>query len=151
MLRSELSQAVKDAMRAKDKRGLSTIRLIMAAIKDRDIAVRSEGNQEGVSDAEVLQLMQKMIKQRHESIKMYQEAGRLELAQQEQDEIGVIEGFMPLQLSEDEIAVEVDKVMAEIGATTVKDMGRLMTVLRERYAGKMDFGRASGVAKSRFA
>jgi uncharacterized protein YqeY len=138
-------------MRAKDKRGLSTIRLIMAAIKDRDIAVRSEGNQEGVSDAEVLQLMQKMIKQRHESIKMYQEAGRLELAQQEQDEIGVIEGFMPLQLSEDEIAVEVDKVMAEIGATTVKDMGRLMTVLRERYAGKMDFGRASGVAKSRFA
>jgi uncharacterized protein YqeY len=125
--------------------------LIIAAIKDRDIAVRSEGNQEGVSDAEVLQLMQKMIKQRHESIKMYQEAGRLELAQQEQDEIGVIEGFMPLQLSEDEIAVEVDKVMAEIGATTVKDMGRLMTVLRERYAGKMDFGRASGVAKSRFA
>jgi uncharacterized protein YqeY len=151
MLRSELSQAVKDAMRAKDKRGLSTIRLIMAAIKDRDIAVRSEGNQDGVSDAEILQLMQKMIKQRHESIKMYQEAGRLELAQQEQDEIGVIEGFMPLQLSEDEIAVEVDKVMAEIGATTVKDMGRLMTVLRERYAGKMDFGRASGVAKSRFA
>jgi uncharacterized protein YqeY len=138
-------------MRAKDKRGLSTIRLIMAAIKDRDIAVRSEGNQDGVSDAEILQLMQKMIKQRHESIKMYQEAGRLDLAQQEQDEIGVIEGFMPLQLSEDEIAVEVDKVMAEIGATTVKDMGRLMTVLRERYAGKMDFGRASGVAKSRFA
>ena len=149
MLRTQLSQALKDAMRAKDERGVSTIRLILAALKDRDIAARSEGNMEGVSDDEILQMLQKMIKQRQESIKMYEEGGRVELAAQEQGEIEIINRFLPQQLSEREIEAEVDRVIADIGASSVKDMGRLMGELRGRYAGQMDFGKASGIAKAR--
>jgi uncharacterized protein len=149
MLRAQLSQSLKDAMRAKDERRVSTLRLITAAIKDRDIAARSDGNTDGISDEEIMQLLQKMIKQRHESIKLYEEGGRMELAEQERDEVTVIESFLPAQLSEEEISREVDRVMTEIGAASVKDMGRLMGLLRERYAGQMDFGRASAVAKSR--
>jgi uncharacterized protein len=151
MLRPQLRQSLKDAMRAKDERRLSTIRLILAAIKDRDIAARSDDNRDGVSDDEILQLLQKMIKQRHESIRQYEEGGRLELAQQEQDEIAIIEGFLPRQLSEAEIDMAVERVIEEIGASSVKDMGKLMTTLRERYAGQMDFSRASAIAKARFA
>ena len=150
MLRTQLSQALKDAMRAKDATGVSTIRLIMAALKDRDIAARSDGGREEVPDEEVLQLLQKMIKQRHESIKLYEEAGRLELAARENNEIEVINRFLPTQLNDEEIAAEVEKVVVEIGAASVKDMGRLMGVLRERYAGQMDFGKASAAAKARF-
>lgn len=149
MLRTQLSQSLKNAMRAKDTQAVSTIRLILAAVKDRDIAARSDGNSDGVSDDEILQLLQKMIKQRQESIKMYEEGGRLELAAQEQSEIGIINRFLPQQLSEAEVAAEVDKVIGEIGASTVKDMGRLMGELRGRYAGQMDFGKASGIAKAR--
>ena len=115
MLRNQVSQNLKDAMRAKDPHAVSTLRLITAAIKDRDIAARSDGITDGVSDDEIMQLMQKMIKQRQESIRMYEEGG----------------------------------VIAEIGASSMKDMGPLMAALRERYAGVMDFGRASAVAKSR--
>ncbi len=150
MLRTQLSQALKDAMRAKDTSNVSTIRLILAALKDRDIAVRSDGNSEGLPDDEILQLLQKMIKQRQESIKLYEEAGRLELAAREQGEIEVINHFLPKQLSDDEVAAEVDKVIADIGAASVKDMGRLMGELRERYAGQMDFGKASAAAKAHF-
>lgn len=149
MLRTQLSQSLKDAMRAKDTPAVSTIRLILAAVKDRDIAARADGNSDGVSDDEVLQLLQKMIKQRQESIKMYEEGGRLELAAQEQSEIAIINRFLPQQLSEAEVAAEVDKVIGEIGASSVKDMGRLMGELRGRYAGQMDFGKASGIAKAR--
>lgn len=149
MLRTELTQALKDAMRAKDERGVSTIRLILAALKDRDIAARGEGNMEGVSDDEILQMLQKMIKQRQESIRMYEEGGRVELAAQEQGEIEIINRFLPHQLSDKEIEAEVDRVIAEIGAESVKDMGRLMAELRGRYAGQMDFGKASGIAKAR--
>lgn len=149
MLRPQVSQQLKDAMRAKDERAVSTLRLISAAIKDRDIAARSDGITDGVSEDEILQLLQKMIKQRQESIRMYEEGGRLELAQQEREEIEIIERFLPRQLSDDEIAATVDQVIAELGAGGMKDMGPLMATLRERYAGVMDFGKASAVAKSR--
>jgi uncharacterized protein YqeY len=149
MLRTELSQSLKDAMRAKDVPAVSTVRLILAALKDRDIAARGDGNADGVSDEEILQLLQKMIKQRQESIKMYEEGGRVELAAQEQSEIEIINRFLPQQLSDAEIEAEVEKVIGEIGAASVKDMGRLMGELRERYAGQMDFGKASGIAKAR--
>ena len=151
MIRTQISQALKDAMRAKNKEATSTLRLINAAIKDRDIAARPEGITDGVGDDEILQLMQKMIRQRQESIKMYEEAGRLELAEQERQEIGVIQTFLPAQMTEEEITHAVDKVVTEIGAESVKDMGRLMASLRERYAGQMDFGKASGIAKARFS
>jgi uncharacterized protein len=149
MLRTKLSQMLKDAMRAKDQPVVSTLRLISAAIKDRDIAVRTDGITDGVADDDVIVLLQKMIKQRHESIRMYEEGGRLELAQREQDEIAIIEGFLPKQLDETEIAGAVDGMIAELGASGMKDMGPLMTALRERYAGVMDFGKASAAAKSR--
>lgn len=150
MLRTQLSQALKDAMRAKEALSVSTIRLILAALKDRDIAARGDGNTDGLPDEEILQLLQKMIKQRHESIKLYEEAGRIELAARERGEIDVINRFLPKQLSDDEIKDEVNKVIAEIGAASVKDMGRLMGELRERYAGQMDFGKASTAAKAHF-
>ena len=150
MLRPELSQSLKDAMRAKEALTVSTIRLILAALKDRDIAARGDGNSEGLPDEEILQLLQKMIKQRHESIKLYEEAGRVELAAREQGEIDVINRFLPKQLSDEEIAAEVSKVITEIGASSVKDMGRLMSALRERYVGQMDFGKASAAAKAPF-
>jgi uncharacterized protein YqeY len=150
MLRTKLSQITKDAMRAKDQAAISTLRLISAAIKDRDIAARTDGVTDGVNDDEILLLLQKMIKQRQESIRMYEEGGRLELAQQERDEIRIIEGFLPKQLSESEIADAVDTIIGEISASGMKDMGPLMAGLRERYAGVMDFGKASAIAKSRF-
>lgn len=149
MLRTQLSQALKDAMRAKDERGVSTIRLILAALKDRDIAARGEGNMDGLSDDEILQMLQKMIKQREESIRMYEEGGRIELAAVEQGEIDVINRFLPKQLSDQEIDDEVNRAITEIGAASVKDMGRLMSLLRERFAGTMDFSKASVVAKTR--
>lgn len=149
MLRTELSQSLKEAMRAKDMQAVSTVRLILAALKDRDIAARGDGNPDGVSDDEILQLLQKMIKQRQESIKMYEEGGRIELAAQEQSEIDIINRFLPQQLSDAEVEAEVEKVISEIGAASVKDMGRLMGELRGRYAGQMDFGKASGIAKAR--
>lgn len=149
MLRSLVSQQLKDAMRAKDERAVSTLRLISAAIKDRDIAARSDGITEGVSDDEIMQLLQKMIKQRQESVRLYEEGGRLELAQQEREEIDIIERFLPKQLGDEEITAAVDKAIAELGASNMKDMGPLMAALRARYAGVMDFGKASTVAKSR--
>ena len=149
MLRPELNKALKDAMRAKDGRGVSTIRLVLAALKDRDIAARGDGHTDGICDDEILQMLQKMIKQRQESIKMYEEGGRVELAAHEQEEIDIINRFLPQQLSVPQIESEVDKVIAEIGAASVKDMGRLMGELRDRYAGQMDFGKASGIAKAR--
>lgn len=147
MLRDQLSDALKDAMRAKEKRRTSTLRLILAAIKDRDIAARGKGNMDGVSDDEILEILSKMVRQRTESIEMYETAGRLELAEQEREEIGIIEDFLPRQMREDEIEEAVNGVVDEIGASNLKDMGRVMGALKERYAGHMDFGRASALAK----
>ena len=151
MLRTRLSDALKTAMKEKDGRSVSTLRLILAALKDRDIAARGKGNQDGVSDDEVLGLLQSMIKQRRESIEHYEKGGRMELAQGEAEEIAVIEGFLPEQMSEDEIATVITGVLGEVGAESLKDMGKVMTALKEQFAGQMDFGKASAMVKERLS
>ncbi len=146
-MRERLTDALKDAMKAQKKRRTSTLRLITAAIKDRDIAARSAGK-DRISDADILEVLAKMIKQRRESVTIYEEAGRLELAQQEQEEIDIIKGFLPQQLSDDAILNAVKGVIVELGAVGLKDMGRIMTELKGRHAGQMDFGKASGMVKN---
>ncbi len=146
-MRDILDKSLKDAMKARDAQKISTIRLINAAIKDRDIAIRSEDNLEGVSDEEILSILSKMIKQRKESAKQYEEGGRLELAQQEFEEIEIIENFLPRQLDPNEIEQIVKKIILEINANSLRDMGKVMSLLKENYSGKMDFGKAGVVAK----
>lgn len=141
MLRDDLQAALKDAMKNKDTRRLSTIRLILAAVKDRDIAQRTV-SQEKDDDTLITEILTKMVKQRRESIKMYEEGGRCELAEQEREEIGVIESFLPRQLSDEEIDAACQKAIADVGAEGLKDMGRAMGVLKERFAGQMDFAKA---------
>ncbi|MDA8232409.1 MAG: GatB/YqeY domain-containing protein [Magnetospirillum sp.] len=148
MLRQQLNDALKTAMLSKDVRTVSTVRLILAALKDRDIAARPKGISEGVGDDEIRQMLQSMIKQRRESIALYEQGGRLELAQQEQEEIAVIERFLPRQLSEKEVDEAVAAVVAEAGAASLKDMGRVMALLKERFAGQMDFTKASARVKA---
>ncbi|MEM7442949.1 MAG: GatB/YqeY domain-containing protein [Pseudomonadota bacterium] len=148
MIRQRLNEALKEAMRAKDSVGVSTVRLILAALKDRDIAARSKGNTDGIPDDEVLGLLQTMVKQRRESIKLYEQGGRLDLAEQERAEIGVLQRFLPAQMDEQAIKTAVETIIKEQAASSLKDMGRIMSVLRDRYAGRMDFGRASGIVKS---
>src|SRR5271169_92505 len=145
MLRARLTEALKSAMKARDERSVSAVRLILAKLKERDIEVRPKGNADGISDDEIVQMMQGMIKQRRESIELYERGGRPELARKEQDEIAVIESFMPRQLSEAEMAAAVKTVIGEVGAVGIKDMGKVMAQLKTRYAGTMDFSRASGV------
>jgi len=146
-MRDILDKSLKDAMRARDTQKISTIRLINAAIKDRDIAIRSEDNLEGVSDEEILSILSKMIKQRKESAKQYEEGGRLELAQQEFEEIEIIENFLPRQLDLNETEQIVKKIILDINANSLRDMGKVMSLLKENYSGKMDFGKAGVVAK----
>ncbi|CAA6604442.1 conserved hypothetical protein [Rhodospirillaceae bacterium LM-1] len=148
MLRTALNEALKTAMLAKEARAVSTVRLILAALKDRDIAARSKGNMDGISEDEILGMLQSMIKQRRESITLYEQGGRLELAQQEQEEIVVIERFLPRQMSAEETDAAIKAVLADVEAKGLKDMGKVMTALRERHAGQMDFGKASGIVKS---
>jgi uncharacterized protein YqeY len=150
MMRDKLSQALKDAMKAKDTRRLSTVRLIQTAIKDRDIANRGTGK-DPASDDDILQILQKMVKQREESAKIYADAGRAELAAQEREEIVIVKDFMPEQLSDEQVDEIVAAVIAETGAASIKDMGKVMAVLRERYAGQMDFAKASGTIKSQLS
>lgn len=147
MLRQQLSESLKAAMLAKDTRTVSTVRLILAALKDRDIAARTRGLTEGIPEDEILQMFQSMIKQRRESIALYEQGGRLELARQEAEEIAIIERFLPAQVSEAEMAEAVQAIIAEIGAQGLKDMGRTMAALKTRYAGRMDFTKASAVVK----
>lgn len=149
MLRDDISQALKTAMKAKDQRVTSTLRLIMAAVKDRDIASRGNGSADGISDDEIMKVMQTMIKQRHDSIQMYEKGNRPELAEQEAEEIEIIRSFLPEQMSEEAIEAAVASVIDELGATSLKDMGRTMGHLRETYAGRMDFGKASALLKQR--
>jgi uncharacterized protein YqeY len=146
MMRDKLSNEMKDAMKAKDSRRLSTVRLIQTAIKDRDIANRGAGK-DPVSDEEIMQVLQKMVKQREESAKIYDEAGRAELAAQEREEINVIKSFMPEQLPEDKVRQLCQSVVSETGAHGLRDMGKCMNALKERYPGQMDFAKASGVVK----
>ena len=147
MLREAFSERLKQAMRAKDTRTLSTVRLILAGLKERDVAARGSGNQQGIPDPEILRLLQAMIKQRRESIALYQQGKRPELAQQEEEEIAIIESFLPRQMSDDEIAAAAKAAIAETGAAGVKDMGRVMGVLRERHAGVIDLARAGAIVK----
>lgn len=151
MLRQTLNEALKDAMRAKNSRAVATVRLILAALKDRDIAARSTGNQDGIDDASILSMLQTMVKQRRESITMYEQGGRTELAQQEREEIDVIEAFLPKQLSEEDTREAIAALIAELGATGVKDMGKVMAELRGRFAGQMDFTRASALVREKLA
>lgn len=151
MFREQLPEALKTALKEKDEIAVSTLRLIMAALKDRDIAARGKGNDDGITDDEILQMLQTMVKQRRESISMYEKGGRQELAEQEAEEIGIIERYLPTQLDDGEIEAAVDKVIADVGATGLKDMGGVMGALREGYAGQMDFGKASAIVKARLA
>jgi uncharacterized protein YqeY len=148
-LRTRIGDALKEAMKARDADRLSTLRLINAAIKDRDIALRGEGREDGVTEAEVLQILGKMVKQRQESARAYEEGGRLELAEKERAEIVVIEGFLPRQLSEDEVAAAISKAIADTGAAGIRDMGKVMGELKARYTGQMDFGAAGPMVKAR--
>ncbi|HUI16155.1 MAG TPA: GatB/YqeY domain-containing protein [Alphaproteobacteria bacterium] len=149
MLRARLTEALKSAMKARDERSVSAVRLILARLKERDIEVRPKGNTAGISDAEMVAMMQGMIKQRRESIELYERGGRPELAAKEAGEIAVIESFMPRQLSEGEMAAAVEGVIGELGASGIKDMGKVMAGLRERFAGTMDFSRAGALVKAK--
>ena len=150
-MRDEINTQVKQAMRDQEKERLTTLRLINAAIKDHDIAARSDGNYDGVSDDEILQVLAKMIKQRTESAKIYEEGGRLELAEKERSEIVVVEQFLPKQLNDDELRAAVQKAIAGTGAESIRDMGRVMGSLKGEFAGQMDFGKAGGVVKELLA
>lgn len=147
-LRDSINQALKDSVRSKDTVSTRTLRLILAAIKDRDIAARSKGATEGISDDELLLMLQTMIKQRRESITMYEQGGRLELAEGERGEIGVIERFLPKQMDEAEMKTAIDNLIQELGASGLKEMGNVMAELRTRFAGQMDFGKAAGLVKA---
>ncbi|MEQ8654095.1 MAG: GatB/YqeY domain-containing protein [Kiloniellales bacterium] len=151
MLRSRLNDALKEAMKGQDKRGVATIRLIMAALKDRDIAARGRGDGEGPGDDAILEMLQKMVKQRRESIAAYEKGKRDDLVQQEQEEIDVISRFLPQMMDEEETAAAVEAAMQELKADSIKDMGRVMATLKERFPGKMDFAKASGMVKKRLA
>ncbi|MFI0476125.1 GatB/YqeY domain-containing protein [Paracoccus jiaweipingae] len=149
-LKSRISAATKDAMKAKDSARLSTLRLIGAAIKDREIAARSEGSDETeLSEAGLVAILSCMVKQRQESAKAYEEGGRLELAEKETAEIGVIQEFLPRQMSPEETRAAVDKVVADLGASSIRDMGRVMAELKARHAGQMDFGAVGPMVKEK--
>ena len=151
-LRDQIGDALKDAMREKDKGRLSTLRLINAAIKDRDIAKRAEGgdaSDAGVGADEILTILGKMVKQRQESARAYEEGGRLELAEQERSEIAVIEDFLPRQLDEAETASAIEAAISETGASTIRDMGKVMGALKARYTGQMDFGAVGPMVKAK--
>ena len=147
MLRDKFNTAMKEAMRSKDRRRLATIRLIMAAVKDRDISVRTESDSK-VGDPEILEILSKMVKQRNDSVKAYDEAGRDELAQQERDEIEIIKEFLPKQLDDGEIEVAVKGAIEQTSASGLKDIGRIMATLKGEYSGQMDFAKASAMAKN---
>jgi len=151
MLRTELNEALKTAMKEKDETSVSTLRLIVAALKDRDIAARSKGNQDGIGDDDILGLLQSMVKQRRESIDLYEKGGRVELAQKEAEEIAVIERFLPAQMADGEMAAAIANVVEETGAESIKDMGKVMGALKQRYTGSMDFSKASQMVKEKLA
>jgi len=149
MLRAELNEALKEAMRARDDRATTTIRLALAALKDRDIAERGKGNVAGLDDGGVAALLQSMVKQRHESIRMYEQGGRDDLARQESEEIAVLQRFLPEPMSEGEMAKAVAGAIEETKAASLKDMGRVMSLLKERFPGRMDFALASSVVRQK--
>jgi uncharacterized protein YqeY len=151
MLREKLTADLKKAMLGKDEIGVHTIRLINAAIKQKDIDGRTAENREGISDAQILSLLQTMIKQRQESIKLYEQGKRQDLADKEAGEIKIIEAYMPTQLSEDEMKAAVQSAITAAGASSIKDMGKVMNELKAKYSGQMDFAKAGGIVKEKLA
>ena len=151
MIRDDLKKALIEALKAKDEVKVATIRLINAAIKDKDIEARPKGNVDGIDDTAVLNLLMSMVKQRNESINMYQQGGREDLAQKEKAEIEVIQQFLPQQMSEDEISAAIEEIITQTGASSIKDMGKVMGALKAKYAGKMDFAIASGLIKGKLS
>ena len=150
-LRTRLDDNLKNAMRVKDQNLVGALRLILAGLKNRDIAARPKGMADGIGDDEIMQMLNGMIKQRRESIALYEKGGRPELAAKEQREIDVILSYLPAQMSAEEVDAAVKAVIAESGASSIKDMGRVMAALKERYAGRMDFASVSGVVKQQLA
>ena len=151
MLRARISDALKMAMKAKEKHAVGTVRLIMAALKDRDIAARSKTKNDGISEDEILSMLQSMIKQRHESVAMYEKGGRAELAEREATEIEIIQTFLPKQMDEAAINAAVQEAIGNLSASTLKDMGKVMGALKEKFAGQMDFSKASAQVKVRLS
>lgn len=149
MLRTRLKEALATAMKARDTIAVATLRLILAALKDRDIAARGKGNLAGIPDEAILDLLQSMIRQRHESIDLYRIGERLDLAQKEAAEIEVIQRFLPAQMDDAEVESAVGETIADLKAASLKDMGRTMAALKERYGGRMDFAKASAIVKQR--
>ena len=147
-MRSQIKEALTTAMKAKDTARVSTLRLIMAALKDRDISARTEGKPDGISDDDILGMLGTMIRQRRDSVQMYRDGGREELAEKEEAEIAVIEEFLPRQMDEAEIEEACKAAIAEVGAEGIKDMGRVMGEIKSRHAGQMDFGKASAKVKA---
>lgn len=147
MLRDAINNAVKEAMKAKSERTLSTLRMVNATIKNADIEARGQGKPP-LGDAEILAVLQKMIKQRHEAVELYDKGGRAELAAQEREEIAVISAYLPKQMSEDEVKAAIAAAVGETGAAGMKDMGKVIGVLRGKYAGQMDFAKASALVKA---
>lgn len=145
-MRDTINAAMKDAMKSGDKRALSTLRMVSAKIKDADIAVRPTGRDK-ITDAELLDLLAKMVKQRRESIELYRQGGRQELVDQEEEEIAIIQRFLPKVMDEGAAKTAIQSVIGEVGAAGMKDMGKVMAVLKERFAGQMDFGKASSLVK----
>lgn len=147
-LRDQINAGLKQAMRDKDATRVSTLRLINAAIKDQDIAARAKGNNDGVADADVLAILGKMVKQRQESVRAYEEGGRLELAENEREEIAVIEEFLPRQLTEEEVTAAISKAIAETGAESIRDMGKAMALLKPQVQGRADMSAVSARVKA---
>jgi uncharacterized protein YqeY len=146
-LREQLGAALKEAMKASDRKRTGTLRLVLAALKDRDIASRTEESRDGISDDEILSLLAKLIKSREDSVELYEKGGRPELAAAEREEIAIIREFMPKQMGADEAKAAIAAVISETGAASMKDMGKVMAALKERFAGKMDFAKASAAVK----
>lgn len=149
MLRDDINNALKDAMKAKDERRISTLRLVNSTFKNADIEARGSGKT--LSDADLLAVLQKMIKQRQESKELYEKGGRPELAQQEAEEIAIIQAYLPKQMSDAEMAAAIDAAIKDVGAAGIKDMGKVIGALRGKYAGQMDFGKASGMVKAKLS
>jgi uncharacterized protein YqeY len=147
MLRDDINNALKDAMKARDERQVSTLRLVNSTLKNADIEARGQGKGP-LGDDEVLGVLQKMIKQRHESIELYEKGDRPELAQQERDEVTIISSYLPKQMSDDEVKAAIADVVRDTGAAGMKDMGKVIGALRAKYAGRMDFTKVSAIVKS---
>ena len=151
MLRARIGDSLKTAMKAKEKHTVGTVRLIMAALKDRDIAARSKGDNDGIGEDEILSMLQSMIKQRRESIIMYEKGGRAELAQQETDEIAIIQTFLPEQMDQAAVNAAIQEAIDGLSATSLKDMGKVMGILKEKFAGQIDFSKASAQVKAKLS